>query len=250
MAQSIIIQDQDLMDVISNAVAENSQALMSHLSQGKWDSRNVRISGVSDFSIHVKVDPDDSDAELDMAIDQPVGVSLLQGFSKYIFEATVLGFEPSVNQRSGGTIVLNKPYSMERMQRRAYSRIDVPDNMKVDVLFWHRGYTDGKAEVPLEHYWQGRLMDLSAGGLQIEVDRISIDNFRTGQVVGLQFTPMPYDKPIVLEALVRRIVESPNPRCIVVGVEFLGLESEGAGRQKLHRIIDTINKYESANLSK
>ena len=248
MSQSIIIQGQELMDVLATAVTDKAPALMSHLAQGKWDSRQAIITSVSDVAIHVQIESDDSGIELDMTIDQPVGMSLLQGFSKYIFETPVMGFEPSVNGGSSGAIVLYTPKSLERMQRRSYSRIDVPEGINVKVLFWHRGYTDGTTEVPMEHYWQGDLMDISAGGLQIEIDSSSSQNFRVGQIVGLQFTPMPYEKPIVLEGLVKRDVEGQKDGTSVVGIEFLGLESEGSGRAKLHRIIDTISTYETANM--
>jgi hypothetical protein len=248
MSQSNILKGQELMDVLTTAVSEKSLALMSHLSQGKWDSREVYITGVSDVAIHLQVKSDDSGMELDMTIDQPVGMSLLQGFSKYIFEAPVMGFEPSINGGASGAIVLSTPHSIERMQRRSYSRIAVPEGINVKVLFWHRGYTDGTTEVPIEHYWQGGLMDLSAGGLQIEIDKNSSQNFRVGQIVGLQFTPMPYEKPVVIEGLVKRDIEDQEDGASIVGIEFLGLESEGSGRAKLHRIIDIISTYETANM--
>ena len=248
MSQSIIVQGQELMDVLADAVSEKAPALMSHLAQGKWDSRQVCITAVSDVSLHLQVKNDNSTIEPDMTIDQPVGMSLVLGFSKYLFESPVKGFQPSVNGGFGGIIVLNRPKTMERMQRRSYTRIPVPEGINVKTLFWHRGYTDGTTEAPIERYWQGDLIDISAGGLQIEIDSESSSNFRVGQIVGLQFTPMPYEKPIVLEGLVKRDVESQKDGTSIVGIEFLGLESEGSGRAKLHRIIDTINTYETANM--
>lgn len=246
MSQSIIIQDAELMEVLATAVSEKVSASMSHLSRGKWDSRDVQLCGVSDTTLHIGVPVGKSGCGMNISIDQPVGLSLLQGYSKYIFETSVIGFEPSVNLAHGGAIAIKKPESMERMQRRSYARISIPPDLHVKTLFWHRGYTDDTMEAPLEHYWQGDLMDLSAGGMQIEIGSKSSENFRIGQIVGLQFTPLPYEKPIMVEGQVKRIVQSQTGESIVVGVEFLGLESASDGRAKLHRIIDTINTYEIA----
>jgi c-di-GMP-binding flagellar brake protein YcgR len=246
MSQSVILTGKNVMEVIGKAVTDKASVAMTHLSKGKWNTNEVHFCGLTDITLHVRVSPSDSKGQVISTVDQPVGMSLLQGFAKYIFEVSVVGFEPSINSGQGGTIVLNKPEMLEKMKRRAYARIAVPDPLHVETLFWHRGYTDDSNEAPLENYWQGSLMDLSAGGLRIMIDVQKVKNFRTGQIVGLQFTPMPYEKPIVVEGLVKRIGDSSDTKAKFVGIEFLGLEAAGEGREKLHRIIDTINEYESA----
>lgn len=246
MSQSVILTGKNVMEVIGTAVSDKASATMTHLAKGKWNTNEVRFCGLTDITLHVRVAPSESKSQVINAIDQPVGMSLLQGFAKYIFEVSVVGFEPSINTGQGGTIVLNRPEILEKMKRRAYSRIAVPDPLHVKTLFWHRGYTDDSNEAPLENYWQGDLMDLSAGGLRIMIGSQQVKNFRTEQIVGLQFTPMPYEKPIVVEGLVKRIGDGYDTDTKFVGIEFLGLEAAGEGREKLHRIIDTINEYENA----
>jgi len=247
MSESIVLTGNDVVDVISEAVSDKASACMSHLTKGKWHTNEVFFCGLTDITLHVRIDEGDSSNPVEIVVDQPVGISLLQGFAKYIFEVPVVGFEPSVNNGQGGTIVLNKPEMLERMKRRAYSRVSLPDELHVKTLFWHRGYTDGSNEAPLENYWQGDLMDLSAGGLRILIDHQQVKNFRVGQIVGLQFTPMPYEKPIIVEGLVKRFGDGFDEETSFVGIEFLGLEAAGEGREKLHRIIDTINEYERAS---
>lgn len=246
MSQSVVLTGKDVMEVIGKAVSDKASASMSHLTKGKWNTNEVHFCGLTDITLHVRVDPVESTNQAAITVDQPVGMSLLQGFAKYIFEVSVVGFEPSVNAGQGGTIVLNRPEMLEKMKRRAYTRVSVPDPLHVKTLFWHRGYTDDSNEAPLENYWQGDLMDLSAGGLRILIDSQQVKNFRLGQIVGLQFTPMPYEKPIVAEGQVKRIGDGTETNTKFVGIEFLGLEAAGEGREKLHRIIDTINEYEHA----
>jgi len=133
------------------------------------------------------------------------------------------------------------------MQRRAYWRVKVPPKLNIRVLFWHRGYMDNTEEAPLDNYWQGQLLDLSAGGSRISVDVAQGSNFRTGQLVGLQFTPGYYQKPILLEAQIKHLSEIPEEKQLVIGVEFLGLEVSGQGRRKLRRILDVVEDYEKQN---
>lgn len=244
MSESVVLTGKNVMDVIGKAASDKALISMSHLTKGKWNTNEVHVCGLTDITLHVRVDSTELKNPMLIAVDQPVGMSLLQGFSKYIFEVPVVGLEPSVNAGQGGTIVLNRPEILEKMKRRAYVRVSVPDPLHVKTLFWHRGYTDDSNAAPLENYWQGDLIDLSAGGLRILIDTQQVKNFRVGQIVGLQFTPLPYEKPIVVEGQVKRIGDGSDAKTKYVGIEFLGLEAAGEGREKLHRIIDTINEYE------
>ena len=99
----------------------------------------------------------------------------------------------------------------------------------------------------MENYWQGELLNISAGGVQIAVALDQRPNFRIGQLVGLQFTPMSYEKPIHVEGQVRHIAQAADGQTLDVGVEFVGLEASGQGRQRLHRIINAVNEYERRN---
>ncbi len=242
-----ILKSEELRDVLGRAVQKNLTAVLSHLTRGKWHTTEVSLRALTSHTLHVETLPEKAAPSLSMEINQPVGVSIQQDFNKYIFETVVTGFETSVSQARGRRIVLDLPERMDRMQRRAYNRMPVPKSMNVRVLFWHRGYTDESRQVPLENYWQGRLLNISAGGVQIVVDFKQGPNFKIGQLVGLQFTPTSYQKPIRVEGQVRHIAQGADGQRFCVGVEFVGLEASGQGRRKLRRIIDTVNDYESKN---
>ena len=113
-------------------------------------------------------------------------------------------------------------------------------------MFWHRGYNDGSNEVPQENYWQARLLNLSAGGVQITIEPEHAENFRAEQLIGLQFTPMPYERPILIEGLVKHISKTPAGR-LSLGVHSLGLEVNSQGRETLGRVIEIVEKYHQLN---
>lgn len=241
-----------MQDVLHSTVSGEdggAAACLTFMSKSKWVSTKVSLTGLNEHTLHVRIDSENGKIPGEIVIDQPVGISLSKGIDVYIFETPVVGFEASVNDGKGGVIVLEMPESLERMQRRAFTRVNVPGDLHVKVLFWHRGYLDVNYEPPLENYWQGDLVDLSAGGLQISISNQQGNNFKISQVVGLQFTPMPYQKPIIIEGQVKRI-NNKGEDTIVVGIEFLGIESCVDGRDKLYRIIDTVSEYEHKNAEK
>ncbi len=246
-SESEILTQQELHDVLTLAVDQKTLGVISFNSNGKWHMANVRLCAITSENLHLELKPEEKISPINIQINQPVGISCQYEFNKYIFETVVIGFESSVNQTHGGRIVLELPKKIERMQRRAYIRIDVPNDLNIKVLFWHRGYVDDSQEVPLENYWQGKLIDLGAGGMQIGIDLEEGPNFRVGQLIGLQFTPMSYEKPMLLEAQVKHLAENAEDKKLYVGVEFIGLEGSGEGRKKLRRLVSIVDEYERQN---
>lgn len=247
MSEPQLLTNTDVTHILQRIIDAGVEGVMSHLVKGKWHICEVVFKTLTSCMVHVEVKQQKKLIPVDIAINQPVGISVRYEFNKYIFETIVVGFESSVNESCGGKIVLELPDRIECMQRRAYSRANVPTNLNVKVLFWHRGYMDDTKEAPPDNYWQGRMVNLSAGGLQIAVEIEQGPNFRIGQLVGLQFTPMSHQKPILLEAQVKHLAEKAEAKQLYVGVEFLGLEVSGEGRQKLRRMIDVVGEYEKQN---
>ena len=247
MSESQVLSGQEVIDVLGLAVSEGSPGTISYLAKGKWHISDILHVTIAGEAIHVELVPGDRTHNMAVQINQPVGIAVQHGFNKFIYEATVVGFESSVNRTGTGRIVLEMPEKAEKMQRREYVRIDVPSDMTVKVLFWHRGYLDDTAEVPHENYWQGRLVNLSAGGFQIEVNQSDGPNFRSGQLVGLQFTPMSYEQPVVAEAQVKHVEENTENGQVYIGAEFIGLEASSQGRRKLRRIAGIVSCYQEQN---
>lgn len=219
---------------------------------------------------------------VNIQVNQPVGISLKYGYGKFVFDTTVVGLEPSPDPTTGGTIVLAVPDRVEVVQRRSYFRVDVPKSLKVNVLLWHRRRNRGtKNEMrdtkdEIRNYWQGRLVDISAGGAQIVVDgRVSqrpvsglgsvaqrpegsefakncemeAPDFKKGQFIGLRFTPMPYETPLMFDAQIRNILPTADGKSICLGLQIVGLEASAEGRQVLQRLCNVVERYYQINQS-
>ena len=248
MNQPITLEIQELTEVLKAAVQKKAPAVMTHQTKGKWHMTKVHLAelGTNTLTIEIAVGSPKKHST-NIQIDQPVGLSLKSGYNKFVIESIVTGFEPSIETEAGGRIMLEMPERAQKLQRRSFFRVPVPKSMKVKVLFWHRGYHDDSIEAPLDNYWQANLADVSAGGMQIIITEQEKLSFKVGQIIGLQFTPMPYEKPLLLEGQVRHIAKSADGDSYYLGLQLIGLEISPEGRQRLHRLCAVVENYYQIN---
>lgn len=247
MEEPIILSQEEIAELLERAVKDRAEGDMTYITHGKWHKAKCTFTALTDETLHIDIIRPENTHPETIQINQPIGVSVQMDYFKFIFETILVGFEPAILLSDGGRAILEIPEKVEKMQRRAFVRVDVPSDLNVKTLFWHRGYTDDSTEVPMENYWQGRLVNLSAGGAQITLEPEFRDNFKEHQVVGMQFTPMSYQRPILVEAQVVHVAEACEDGTFSIGVEFLGLEAGGQGREILHRIHEIVTEYEHQN---
>jgi c-di-GMP-binding flagellar brake protein YcgR len=262
MSEVAVLHGAESRKVLQTAIAKKVPSIMSYLSKGKWHVAKVQLSDVGAERLSVQVLPTKKPHPVNIRADQPVGISIKHGYGKFIFETKVIALEPSRDWLSGGTIIVDTPDRIEVIQRRNYFRVDVPNSLKVNVLLWHRrqqnGDFDGNSEVlaaeeesqaPPGRYWQGRLVDISAGGAQVAIDAAANEDFRVGQFVGLRFTPMPYETPLVFNAQIRNTLPTADGGSICLGLQIVGLEASSEGREVLARLCNIVERYYQMNQS-
>jgi hypothetical protein len=230
MSTCEIINADHLLSALNTPALAHAPVNLTFSRDGRWHIMKLRLSSVTEDGMTL------SGLAEDVKIYQPVGICVVSGHYKLLFES-------QINDVQGDTVCIDFPRSAERMPRRAYIRQPVPSAHVVKVLFWHRGYIDGSDRQPEEHYWQGRLVNLSAGGAQFAIDNDQKQFFSSGQLLGVQFTPLSYQKPFLLDSIVKYLKDNPENGHFKIGVEFLGLESP-EGRQALHRIMEVLTEYE------
>ena len=240
MVQKKTLNYSEMKGVFSEAQQKNSPIIGSFMVDEKWQLIDLHVCGCSDDFIAFN----SQNSCEQLKEDHPMGICIHLGHFKYLFDSTVQVTEA---QDTTWRILLNPPDTAQRIERRVYHRQPVPANTKVKVMFWHRGYLDESENEPAENYWQGTLLNLSAGGARFEIEIKHKEHFRIGQLLGIQFTPMSYQKPLLLESHVKYAEEQSDNRYFRIGVEFLGLEASPEGRQILDRILEVISQYEEMN---
>lgn len=251
----------DSEKVLQSAIDEKVPAIMSYLSRDKWHVAKVLLTGLE--ADHLKVESTSSSSikrPINIQIDQPVGISFKYGYGKFIFDTVVRDLEPSAgpeaHREQGGTIVLAMPDKIEAIQRRSYFRVNAPESLNVQVLLWHRtgnlkeNHHLHEPADEMKDCCHSNLVDISAGGVQIAVPHESKkqgSDFRKGQFVGVRFTPVPYETPIVFSAQIRSILPTADGKSASIGLQIVGLEASPEGREVLTRLIGIVEQYYKMN---
>lgn len=244
MSQIEMLKTDQISAFLRQAAQDCLAGTFSCLCSGKWSIFDMVILVADENEIQVQLISGKNTAAT-LKKDQPVGICFQYDYSKYLFESTI-SVPPSLD--SNGRLCMDWPDKIEKMQRRAYERQPIPAGLNVRAMFWHRGHLHETDTAPHEDYWQGKIENLSAGGAMIRVDRALQDCFSIGQLVGVQFTPMSYQKPLLLEGHIRHLKTPSDLNALLVGVEFLGLEASPEGREILHRLLEVIDAYEKMSL--
>ncbi len=279
----MLLRGDESYKILQTATNKKISAIMSYLSKGRWHVSKVLLTSLADNKLSVEsATTRKKQHPVNIQVDQPVGISFKYEYGKFVFDTTVVALEPSsqpgTEQDYGGKLILVVPDRIEVVQRRSYFRVDVPESMKVKVVLWHsssgrqakKQVQDAMEEV--HNYCQGRLVDISAGGAQVlvpypdeasspvSIRRESEGNMtrtfcteqldlKKGQFVGMRFTPMPYETPLLVSAQIRNILPTADGRSASLGLQIVGLEASPEGREVLTRLIGIVERYYKMNQS-
>jgi len=232
--------------LLQSVIEEQIPAIMSYLSRGKWHVAKVMLKHLGASRLSVQVLHADRPHPVNIQLNQPVGVSLKYRYGKVVFDTTVDGFEQSAG--NAAQIILMVPDRVEIIERRSYFRVNVPKSLKVNATLWHRRHQDTQPKQP-DKYWQGKLIDISAGGLQVVVDNSLNPDFKKGQFITMRFTALPYEQPVMFNAQIRNILPTANTDGICLGMQIVGLEASPEGRETLRYLCDIVERYFQINQS-
>lgn len=249
MGNVLMIDGAEPRKILETVIEKKIPAIMTYLSKGKWHAEHILLTELGASRFDIKVSPRAKQRPINIQFDQPVGISIKYKYGKYILETTVVDLKPCQDS-SGGKIVLAIPDRIELVHRRNYFRVDVPEALKVKVTLWHRCHSsDENQSVPPRRSWQGKLVDLSAAGVQVGLDVAGKPDFKKGQFIMLRFTPLPYEKPLILNAQVRTILPTADERRVCLGLQIVGLEVSSEGRSVLKRLCSIVEQYYQMNRS-
>ncbi len=151
--------------------------------------------------------------------------------------------EPLANPRSGGTLVLASQDKVEKCERRRYVRLNVSRSLQLTVLVWHPYPNREVLDLRRPRCWRGVLVDVSEGGAQVAIDLVQEPAFHKEQFISLRFAPVPYEPPVIFDAVVRGVLPTADDEQICLGVQFAGLEANIEGRRGLQRLCSVEGRY-------
>ena len=123
----------------------------------------------------------------------------------------------------------------------------MPESWNADILLWHTKIVDGVALDCPKHQLGGKLLDISAGGLQVICDIERGSHLKPGQTLTLQFNPMPNEAPLAFNVQVRNAFPTADERAFCLGLQIVGLEASKEGQLILQRICTVVERYYKMN---
>jgi c-di-GMP-binding flagellar brake protein YcgR len=162
--------------------------------------------------------------------------SFRKGHRKYLFVSALLDeAEIELDGQKEQAYVLAWPEGVQQVQRRLYFRAAVPSDMNLFVRIWPSvAALDNNAPANSPPLQMGRLIDISAGGCQVELgapDALTLDKSYLLEIE----LPKP-EPPILIQAQARRVQTLTFTSLYRYGLQFLSLDHSPRGQETLLRL--------------
>jgi len=245
----VILESARRDQVLRDAVARNTAAVLSLKNGHAWSVHKSRLLGASATLDAIVVEypapTSPSSAPPEVAPGESCSVAFRRGHKKCIFTSRIIGRRAyALNQQvTVDALVLSWPETLQGLQRRAYYRAPVPRHRTVIVECWQGGARNrSKAGTVVWPSYHGRLVDLSAGGMRVALSGGRDPGFHVGDLLGIQFQPDSSMEPLVLDAILRHS-QPRKPDAVHLGLQFVGLEMTVEGRRLLTHILRVVSEY-------
>ncbi len=164
-----------------------------------------------------------------------LGLAFKLGHHKHIFSTRIEAdcrIQPEEGQKVHAVCVPT-PAKMQRVQRRAYYRVEVPRNRSVLASFWLGGQEGDKSLK-----WEGWVTNISAGGFQVRMSSRAAPQLSAGDIVGVRIEVGQEFESVLADAQFRNFLNDPasDDGVVRLGFQFLGLNESPRGRRTLYRV--------------
>ncbi len=236
------------MDIVESLEAAAEAAIPVVVSvqdnnSGHWVPCSSRLLGLGDDALLLELPrPYGSDTPREFVPGEELCVTFRLNSDKLICRSIVIrcGTETLADGIEAPAIRASRPEAAHLIQRRAFSRVSVPEGEMLRV-----GFAVGSSDVaaaPATPVWTGRVMDISAGGLRAAVNPGAAADLDEGTPVYACLAFGRAGRTIYTDAVVRH-VES-RRRTTIIGLEFQSLTDSPEGRKTLRFICEKTQSYQ------
>ena len=179
-----------------------------------------------------------------------VGVSFRQRSRKFLFSSVVeaKGHFVLDDKTTVAAIRYRWPAGLSEMQRRAYYRTPVPENMTLVASVWSGGVAArASAQQNALQVLTGNVADLSCGGALIQLHQPQPPEWVEGQTLGVE-TQLPDGRGAMLLDGRYRGARPVSTGVLSVAVQFVGLELNPNGPAMLQRLANSVQRLLRGNL--
>jgi len=207
-----------------------------------WSALSGRLTALRGEDLLLQLAPDQPADAPPLTTGLGIGISLKLKHHKYLFVAGVLEQWQEGSER---LLVVSHPSRMQRLQRRAFLRAAVPPGWVVRAAFWIGGVkNEPPGATPERPVWNGRLIDLSAGGFSLRTIDPTVGVLEIGDLMGVRIVFGVGEQAVYADVSLRHVDLEQGGA--VVGFQFLGLEHSDVGKDALRIISRKVADYQAA----
>ncbi|MBN1943991.1 MAG: PilZ domain-containing protein [Phycisphaerae bacterium] len=240
-----IMQDLNIRQIgesLHDAVERHIPLSLSVQTDG-WVNLHSRFLAVRDDKLLVELPILDDGVPHEFVPAEKVALSFKLKHHKYLSSARVAGLDKWRLEDGTDISVLSLcyPMQMQRLQRRSFTRVEVPAGRIVRVSFWSGDKNSEPARPSgAGGVWAGKVVDLSAGGFQAVLsDEAELEE---GQTVGVRLAFGPGETSVYCDAQFRHGIKQADGSWSL-GFQFIGLAQTDAGRDVLRTLGRKMNEF-------
>jgi c-di-GMP-binding flagellar brake protein YcgR len=236
LSQQFALAPRHSRAALLQAVETHEIATATWQTDAGWVVAKARFisADASSGVLHLELMPGQSDAQTALQIGQELGVSFRRGSRKCVFASCLVeSTQDRADGRARHILRLTWPEILDELQRRLYHRTPVPPGRVVPVDLWMGPTAESTGAEGLPQ--RGRMVDLSAGGLSVELPREVRPRWRDDDQLSCRFSVGADQQPIEVAARLTNYTRLSDGH-VRLGLQFLGLDAGGGGRHTLQQI--------------
>jgi len=231
------LRKSQIAECLAEAVARQTPVTLTCRQDGRWHTLRTQILSKDERGLWVAFPQPRTAPMPQLRVGMEIGLSFKLKHHKHIFNTVVeaMGQFGLPDGQQVQALRTSAPQRMQRVQRRAYQRVQVPRNRSVLATFWHGGLAVVEAGRQPPLTWEGWLTNISAGGFQVRLVTHGAPELEVGDLVGVRIDLGEDYAPIVCDAQFRQqVVDERGVR--LQGFQFVGLNESRRGQNILRRI--------------
>lgn len=243
------IRNNQINELVALAVEKQTPLTVTLRVDRHWMNLHSRLLAIQNGRVVIEFPWTHEGGQPEMTERDVIGLSFKLKHHKHIFSSMVLaGGSMDVEGQPVRTLELEWPTRMQRLQRRAYERVDVPSNRIVRGSFWLGGREAEPAVVTTRSpVWTGKVANLSAGGVQLVCDAAVAESLEVGDAIGVHLSFGAADQVYYADAQFRHIEVIDGK--VVMGFQFVGLDQTSEGRSTLRMISLKVAEFQNAAIA-
>jgi c-di-GMP-binding flagellar brake protein YcgR len=240
--------DQESHDILADAVARNSAAVLSLPSAGMLRHHKSRFLAQTADGLWIESAPADIALIEELRQQQiPVGISFKAVPNKASFAVPILRRDQSYQLNASSVVealLLQSPAKIKPVQRRNHYRVKVPEGAPLSVRVWRIADHVLVRDRPLASQLVAiHLRDISVGGLGVMLNRDTEDRaLLSGQRLRIELKWE--DVELILEGSLRIVEGAQAAESVRAGIQFKKLENDLAGRQAIAVLTRIVGEFQ------